>query len=255
MKVISRLLEKVQLTKKVDFSEVLWLSLGENCLPDNILHRHGLKSFSTVYSHGRSNIDYALALEKNNYDGLLDPAHLAHGISEKKQVVRSTLFNQSDGIYNEMHMRGFEMTHHDVIDSEKDRDTFFRKISRQLEIRGKKKIVFFYHHRVNKNTDMDAIFKKAEELSGLYSRKQYTCTVIVFSQKIIDSQEERKVFFKKMKKKVLFFEFHTYHLWAGRNDDLFWARTDDDLIKRMIDTSVNFIKDDINFKEGFIKIS
>jgi hypothetical protein len=249
---IDKLLKSFRFSRKVDFRDILWLSLGENCLPDNILHRHGLKSFSTPYSHGRSNIDYALALEKNNYDGLLDPTHLAHGISEKKQVVRSTLFNQCDDLYNEMHMRGFEMTHHDVIGSEKDRDTFFRKISRQLEIRGKKKIVFFYHHRVNKNTDMDAIFKKAVELSGLYSRKQNTCTVIVFSQKIVDSQEERRVFFKKMKKKVLFFEFHTYHLWAGRNDDLFWARIDDDLIRRMIDTSVAFIKNEIKIKEGFI---
>jgi len=251
-KTIRWILEKAGLRKTVDFSEILWLSLGENCLPDNILHRHGLKSFSSPYSHGRSNIDYALALEKRNYDGLLDPEHLAHGISEKKTVVRSTLFNQCDDIYNEMHMKGFEMTHHDVIDSEKDRDTFVRKINRQREVRGTKKIVFLYHHRINKNTDLDAIFRKAEEFSHLYSRKQFTCTVIVFSQKLIDNQEERKLYFRKVRKDVVFFEFHTHQFWAGRNDELFWARIDDDLIKRMTDTSVAIMKNEFRIKEGFI---
>lgn len=43
---------------------MIWLSLGENCLSDNILSRHSLKSFSTPFSHARSNIDYALELEK-----------------------------------------------------------------------------------------------------------------------------------------------------------------------------------------------
>ena len=41
-----------------------WLSLGENCLPDNVLQRHGRKTLSTVFSSGRSNIDYAVSLEE-----------------------------------------------------------------------------------------------------------------------------------------------------------------------------------------------
>ncbi|MFJ5369320.1 DUF1796 family putative cysteine peptidase, partial [Bosea sp. CER48] len=44
-----------------------WLSLGENCLPDNILERNGLKMFSTPFSHGRSNIEYAIQLHSEGY--------------------------------------------------------------------------------------------------------------------------------------------------------------------------------------------
>jgi len=247
-----RILKFFQPDQKIDFSEILWLSLGENCLPDNILHRHGLKSFSTPFSHGRSNLDYALALEKSNYEGLMLPENLKHGLSEKKKVVRSTLFNQCDNIYNDMHMKGFEMTHHDVIDSEKDRENFNRKIERQLEVRGNKKVVFLYHHRINKNSNLDLIFKKASEFSTLYSKGKYNCTVIVFAQQVITDNEERKVHYKNIRKNIHYFEFFTRQLWGGKDDDLFWARTDDDLIKKMIDTSVSLFSQGKKQKEGFI---
>lgn len=41
-----------------------YLSLGENCLADDILKRYKLKSFSTPYSPTRSNIEYAIQSEK-----------------------------------------------------------------------------------------------------------------------------------------------------------------------------------------------
>ncbi|NTV83021.1 MAG: hypothetical protein HGA23_01820, partial [Bacteroidales bacterium] len=189
---------------------------------------------------------------KSNYEGLMLPENLKHGLSEKKKVVRSTLFNQCDNIYNDMHMKGFEMTHHDVIDSEKDRENFNRKIERQLEIRGNKKVVFLYHHRVNKNSNLDLIFKKASEFSEIYSKGKYSCSVIVFSQKTIPDKDERKVYYKKIKHNIHFFEFYTLQLWGGKDDDLFWARTDDDLIKKMINIAVVIIKAKNKVKEGFI---
>ncbi|MCQ2587766.1 MAG: papain-like cysteine peptidase [Treponema sp.] len=39
--------------------------MGENCLPDNILSRNDLKSFSSPFSYCRSNIEYILAFEKD----------------------------------------------------------------------------------------------------------------------------------------------------------------------------------------------
>jgi hypothetical protein len=246
------LAENLSFSKKVNLSEVLWLSLGENCLPDDILDRHGLKGFSTPYSNGRSNLDYALALEKNNYEGLLSMQNLAFGISDQKKVVRSKLFNQCDPIYNAMHMKGFEMTHHNVIESEKARESFERKIQRQLEVRGKKNIVFLYHHRINNNSDLDSIFRKAQEFSKIYTRGKYTCTVIVFSQKTIPAEEARRIYFRKISRSVHFFEFHTPVLWGGIDKDIFFARIDDDLIKKMLDTAVEIIKSGRNNKDGFL---
>jgi len=249
---IKWLADHLSFSKKVNFSEVLWLSLGENCLPDDILNRHGLKGFSTPYSNGRSNLDYALNLEKINYSGLIQIENLAYGISDKKKVVRSTLINQCDPIYNEMHMRGFEMTHHDIIGSDKARESFERKIQRQLEVRGKKNIVFLYLHRINKNSDLDSIFSKAQEFSKIYTRGKFSCTVIVFSQKIIPADEARKVCYRKISKHIHFFEFHTHMLWGGTDNDIFFARIDDDLIKKMLDVSAKIIKSGRYINDGFL---
>ena len=63
----------------------LYLSLGENCLPDGILKRYGLKSFSTPYSSARSNIQYAIENELNNYTELLN----------RKNIVIENRYNKS----------------------------------------------------------------------------------------------------------------------------------------------------------------
>ena len=54
----------------------LFVSIGENCLADDILQRHGQKAFSTPYSFARSNIDYAIKLEETEYNTLLLPDNL-----------------------------------------------------------------------------------------------------------------------------------------------------------------------------------
>lgn len=136
--------------------KALWLSLGENCLTDSILQRYEIKSFSTLYSHGRSNIDYALFLERNNYKDILNIENLKH----ENKVVRSTLVNSCDNIFSELHMNGFEFTHHNVMDSEKDKMSAKRKIQRMLDIRGTRNVVFFYYHRINPNSDFDSLFIK-----------------------------------------------------------------------------------------------
>lgn len=249
---IHQLLNRIHKLIHPDPGEVYWLSLGENCLPDNILQRHGLKSFSTPYSHGRSNIDYAISLERKKYRGFLHKKNLTYEYLGKLKVVRSKIINKCDNIYDGWHMKGFEMTHHDVIQSDKERSSFKRKIKRLRHIRGKSNVVFFYHHRVNNNTNLDLIFQKTNEFLNFYLTKNNQCYVIVFSQKIVDDHSERKVFFKRINSNILFYEFHSEHQWSGTNNDIFWARNDDDLIKKMIDTSISIIKSKSIVNEGFI---
>lgn len=61
---------------KQRLSDTYYVSIGENCLTDNILDRFNIKSFSTPYSHGRSNIEYAIHLESEKYQNLLNPEFL-----------------------------------------------------------------------------------------------------------------------------------------------------------------------------------
>ncbi len=95
--------------------DTFYLSLGENCLPDNILRRHGLETFSTVYSSGRSNIDYALHLESEDYAYLLSQKYLYYDHVGAAKVVRNRRYSKADDIYEALQSNGFEFTHHDVI--------------------------------------------------------------------------------------------------------------------------------------------
>lgn len=239
MRILSKI--KYQLTNhrakqknsiKLYMAPTLWLSLGENCLSDNILHRHGKKSFSTPYSHGRSNLDYAISLEKMNYSGLLDKENLKYDHVGKSSVVRSTLFNKSDDIFSYLHINGFEFTHHDILSSDKERESLQRKIQRLNKYRNNKRIVFLYHHRICNNSNLDSLFQKGLEFLEFY--KKNSC-LIIFSQKIVQSKDERKLHYKRIQDNIHFFQFDTMQLWEGDEEDILWAKIDDDLVKQMID--------------------
>ncbi|MDR0364824.1 MAG: DUF1796 family putative cysteine peptidase [Bacteroidales bacterium] len=79
---------------------ILYLSIGENCLADIILKRHELKAFSTPYSHARSNIDYVIKLEKSAYSGLLAPGNLFYPTESylPQGAVRSNKIIECDDI-------------------------------------------------------------------------------------------------------------------------------------------------------------
>src|SRR5690606_35399390 len=115
---------------------MLWLSLGENCLPDGVLKRHDLKAFSTPYSHGRTNVDYAIALEKSGYSGLIDASNLIVGNAWGQKVVRSRVYNRSDDIFEPSVSKGFEFTHHDILKNKTALESYIRKINRIKQTRG-----------------------------------------------------------------------------------------------------------------------
>lgn len=141
--------------------ETHYISLGENCLTDNILERFGIKSFATPYSHGRSNIDYAIHLEREKYIDLLKIDFLYYGYAGKTKVVRNLHYSKSDNIFNEMHVKGFEFTHHDVINNETHRESYERKIERMLSIDDKSKIKFYYHYRNCDNQNLEIFISKS----------------------------------------------------------------------------------------------
>ena len=220
---------------KLHRAKTLWLSLGENCLTDSILQRHGLKSFSTPFSHGRSNMDYVLALESVHYNGLLDPQNLRHDFIEEKRVVRSTTIVKHDPIYHELHVNGHEFTHHDVLESDAERNSMIRKIQRLEEYRGKKNFVFFYHYRISPDFHLDALIEKAKRFIPFYAIQGKSCDLVIFTQNIVASKEDRGVKYTLLQPHIHLFECATLNPWGGGNDDDFWAKNDEDLVKIMMD--------------------
>lgn len=254
-KLIKKVSNNLRIFININFSENLWLSLGENCLSDGILQRHNLKSFSTPYSNGRSNLDYALALEKINYIGYLDKTNLFYDSVNDEKVVKSSLIKNSDNIYFTPHMSGFEFTHHDVINSENAIKNLKRKTTRILKIRGKKNVVFLYHYRINENSNHKLLFNKAIEFVNLYISNRSNCNILVFSQKIINHPSDRKVLYKSITPNVHFFELYTEKIWTGPDQDTFWAKKDDDLIKIMLNYASKIVLKNSVLPEGLVLLT
>ena len=212
----------------------LFVSIGENCLADDILQRHGQKAFSTPYSFARSNIDYAIKLEETEYNTLLLPDNLYYSLNE--HVVRSKIITECDQIYNFMHLNGFEFTHHDVIKDEKCIESYKRKINRMKQLKNTNRpICFLYHYRYNDNMDTQKIIKKAETFVNFYNLSAF---VAIFYQNV--QNKYRKLVHNKVTKRVITFEFFTPHIWQGSNQTIFFAKNEDDLIKIMLTEIQNF---------------
>ena len=222
---------------------MLWLSLGENCLTDELLRRHGKKSFSTPYSHGRSNIDYALQLEMYGYDILLDNRLLEVADAFGDRVIRSKYITQSSPIFDSSHRMGFEMTHHDVIENADHRGSFLRKIERMKSIRGREDVVFFYHHRVCSSTNLEILRRKLIDFKNIFSTKDTKCFVVLFYQ-TISNHDARRVIVSEKYNGLIECEFFTEERWAGRDPKIFWAQLDDDLIGEMMSSVQGLICED-----------
>ncbi|HBQ4468207.1 TPA: hypothetical protein L7197_001843, partial [Klebsiella pneumoniae subsp. pneumoniae] len=227
-------------------NNVIWLSLGENCLPDDILKRHHKKSYSSLYASGRSNIEYATQMENNNYNHLLDKDNLYFAKVGNDTVVRSSLYNISSQHYSELHLNGFEFTHHNPIDNVDHRLSFERRIKRMIEGKGKQNFVFLYHHRICNNTNLENARKHLKEFQKKYQAGEKKCFIIFFYQTLTKNNEQRQLKLVNSEDNILEFHLITQHIWAGHDKDIFWARVDDDLIGRMITESDNHINKLIN---------
>lgn len=216
-------------------SDEIWISLGENCLPDDILRRHNRKSFSSVFSSGRSNIEYIIQMEREDYKNLLKVENLQHFPDGVHSVVRSTYYKDCAGHYSPRHMLGFEFSHHDPLRVKEDNRAFRRRISRQQKFRGVKNFIFLYHHRITEHSDITLLHSHLNELLSMYSINGCTCKMVLFYQKIINQDTKKFVDFTEHDTGLLEFVCHTHEIWGGDDLDTFWAKKDDDLFERMFD--------------------
>ena len=219
---------------KNQFSKTHYLSIGENCLTDNILARHNLKSFSTPYSHGRSNLDYAIALEKENYANLLNPDYLHYEYLGETKVLRNKLYAESDDIYNQLHKNGFEFTHHEVLNNDLQRKSYERKIARMLSFDKSHHLKFYYHYRNNENQDINLIISKAEVFLSFYQKRDIKCEFIFFTQELVTDKTNRSISKIHDLNNVKGFLLKTLDYWVGDDEDILWAKNDDDLLSILL---------------------
>jgi len=230
MKILSKIKQLLPNSPKT-----YYLSIGENCLTDYILIKHRLKSSSTPYSHGRSNLDYAIMLEEDNYEKLLSSDLLYYDTINDTIVVRNRYYSKSDHIYNNLQENGFEFTHHDVINNNLHKNSYRRKISRMLTLKTNpaNKVRFLYHHRINENSDLNKIVQKANKFLSYYHKHQIDAKFFIFTQSIVEKQEERALLKFHNGENVKCYVLKTMKAWEGDNY-VAWVKKDNDLIKKMI---------------------
>lgn len=222
----------VGLFRKIQLRGGAVVSLGENCLTDGILQRHCLKTFTSPYSHGRSNIEYINAIEEDDYKYFFEKDCLRYEECEGETVVRNKYYSSLTNTYDDSVMKGFEFTHHDLINNEDHIKKFNRRVKRMKK--HYRNIYLFYHHRYCEETNEPRLLEELHKLYDRYSQKDSNVYVVMFTQIIVNTIEQRKVVYTQ-KNGIHCFYFYTQQVWEGADNDVFWAKVDDDLIVKMID--------------------
>ena len=212
----------------------IYLSFGENCLTDNILSRYGLKSFTTPFSHCRSNIEYILDLERNNYENFVSGELLIYGDLNGKSVPRLKTDLILKNTYHHLHENGIEFPSQDVIKDQKYWKKVVKRAIRLKEFLGKGKYILLYHHRICDNNDFELLLIHLSELKKYYSTQDFECQVVLFKQIIIPKESKKKLTYKK-NDDIHVFDFYTHYAWTGRDQRRYWAFIDDSLIIKMLD--------------------
>lgn len=216
------------------------ISMGENCLSDDILNRYDLKSFSSPFSSGRSNVEYILDFEKENYVDFLNPDYLKYESFNGKKVPRNIKYVTTQNHYSDSCSHGMEFTHHDVISDPSLKKTIARRYER-LQKLSKKNIVFVYHNRYCEKTDISLLVSCFEKIKQIYETRKNVVQVFIFTQKLVVAEKERRVECKELNGMKIY-TFYTNNIWEGANNEIFFARCDDDLIRVMIDDIRHYIK-------------
>jgi len=208
-----------------------YISIGENCLADDILKRFNMKSFSSPYASSRSNIEYILAFENSEFQDFLNPDFLVREEALGPFAVRNKRFIETENDYDVSCTCGFEFTHLDVFQQEY-RETMQRRCNRLLHLRGKK-LHMLYHHRYCETTNLSVLANHLNQLKNIYERRGNKVYIYCLLQSLVNSESERRVEKKKVKG-IYIYQLYTTSIWKGSHQDTFWARNDNDLLEAVI---------------------
>ena len=214
-------------------ADVNWLALGENCMPINVLRRHGKTAPSTPFSAGRSDIEHI------EYQSFLEPSYLTkvNAFTSESYI---NLAKKSTGKCKPGRHLYLELTHHNPFIHE-DNLILKRRIQRMLRARNDNSHNFlFYHHRSTKGfLKTRAHIKK--HMIAILNRYSKNTTAICYSQEIVSTKENRGINLRICAGgKIHFCTLKTLAPWAGKELDIFFGRTDDDLFVKLFEHCKRF---------------
>jgi len=141
------------------------ISLGENCLTQDLLQRQGLTNDSSVFSYMHSNIRLINLILADEFE----------------HFINNHLFYK----YRDSHL---ELVHHNV-KTRRTQASFKRKIERFQNTLKSNDIVFWYHHRERSALTLDDVFDAFEEFDQ-YSQNDAKYIILRREQKTSEKRFE-----------------------------------------------------------------
>jgi len=190
------------------------ISLGENCLIDNLLKKYNMKTYSYPFGSCRSNIEYVIDIIQDDFCNFLDPRFLYRKtVNTTQELVKNNFYKQSSNIYT--HGDDFEFTHHDVHLNPEHIESIKRKVSRFNALNtatNVSPVYFYYYHRTNKHTDMAKLLSAFSKFEKLIKFQNYK--IIILWQKLIGSDTP---YTRTNSGKYIMFECNDPIRWEGTN--------------------------------------
>lgn len=86
------------------------------------------------------------------------------------------------------------------------------------------------------------MINKGREYIALFSNSKSKHFFVGFTQILVESKNERRVDYAFSKDyNTIFFNLYTTTYWGGEDLDQIFARTDDDLIKQMLNQTIQLV--------------
>ena len=91
---------------------------------------------------------------------------------------------------------------------------------------------------------MSKLREKIKTFQDFYNGNGHHCWICIFYQNLIKNKRERRVEIRRHNLNLVECIFHTEFIWGGNDDDIFWARNDndDELVQQML----NYLKKNIS---------
>jgi len=215
--------------------DITIVSLGENCLVDEVLKDFKLRKETFPFGSGRFNIEYILSICKDNFENLLNTQHLRYAEVDGVKVVKNSFYSCQHQIYDASVCDDVEFTHHDPFQP-KIRESLQRKIVRfQFALENPDKFVFIYYYRHSELRNKLTLISELEKWVGWVEKKSMRKPkVILIHQEIVSSSGDRGLTVQPHHW-GLEVSMQTLEIWTG--PELWSAPHDRDLFDKLLNAN------------------
>jgi hypothetical protein len=160
---------------------ITWISLGENCVPQMIINKLGIKTIISPYSWAFSSIDHIINLQEEDFL-IKDYEQTTCPIWKEKYSVHKTSKNSDDSFFVETG-KTLAFRHHDFFSNNEDYEKIKKRMNRHKSLDGDG-IVFLHYYRFGETPNCEYVRSRLE----YFLNKYYPKAKILMFYKVYNEQ-------------------------------------------------------------------